>query len=269
MHSKTVDLVLRSLARNAQGFSGADIERLIRESRQRARRERRALTWADIDTALSASCAPMPDHVRWRVAVHEAGHATARLVLRLGTITLITLNDRDGNGRVESKKSVESETEDRLTCVLVAHLSGRAAEQEILGSVAAGSGGGPASDLAKASQLALWMETAFGFGQVMPLLHRDPERRKSVLLGSREIAINVNARIEHAYSSAREIIQRHRMCVEELARVLVVHTTLEGAQLEDLLAALPLRPDEEFLSRGSGSASIGPVNPSTKDRKQR
>lgn len=50
-----VDAVLRQLARRALGYTGADIERLVREARQKARREQRSLSFSDLDGLLSAS----------------------------------------------------------------------------------------------------------------------------------------------------------------------------------------------------------------------
>ena len=71
------DAVLRRMARRALGYSGADIERLVREARQKARREQRALTYADLDQLLSASRPTISPQKRRRIAVHEAGHVLA------------------------------------------------------------------------------------------------------------------------------------------------------------------------------------------------
>ncbi|MBX9459673.1 MAG: hypothetical protein KL863_28635 [Rhizobium sp.] len=46
---------LRPLALLAAGRSGADIERLVREARARARRQHRPVTWSDIKAALLSS----------------------------------------------------------------------------------------------------------------------------------------------------------------------------------------------------------------------
>ena len=46
------DVVLRPLAVKALGRSGADIERLVRQVRQTARREQRSITYPDLDAAL-------------------------------------------------------------------------------------------------------------------------------------------------------------------------------------------------------------------------
>lgn len=103
---------LRGLARRAVGLTGADIERLVREARQGARQAHRSLAWADLAERLSSSKLSKPESLRWRIAVHEAGHAVARRVLNLGSVTLITISGPRGDGMVVSKEtSPVAETE--------------------------------------------------------------------------------------------------------------------------------------------------------------
>ena len=224
------ETALRVLARRAAGLSGADIERLVREARQSARRERRGLTWSDLERRVSGSKPVRSETLRWRMAVHEAGHVVARLALKLGTIMLVTIDGPEG-GRVESEEPLVEETEDWLSSLIVAKLSGRAAEEVFLGSCIAGSGVGPGSDLAMATTLALKMEVSLGFGADQPLLYRDAEENASLLIYRPEIARRVNARLEQAYTDAQELIRNHRSAVEGLARRISILGTLEGADL--------------------------------------
>ncbi len=232
------EAVLRALARRATGLSGADIERLVREARQSARRERRGVTWSDLDGRLSVSKPPRPEALRWRMALHEAGHAVARIVLKLGTITLITIDGPDG-GFVESTEPQHvEETEALLSAVLIAKLAGRAAEEVLLGSCIAGSGVGPESDLATATLLALKMEVSLGFGADQPLLYRNAEEHAGMLIYRPEIARRVHSRLEKAYADAKRLIRTHREAVEALANTLIVRDTVEGNDLEAVLALL-------------------------------
>lgn len=233
------EAVLRALARRANGLSGADIERLVREARQSARRERRGVTWSDLDGRLSVSKPPRPEALRWRMALHEAGHAVARLVLKLGTITLISIDGPGGGGMVLSEQQEEVvETEETITSLLIVKLAGRAAEEVVLGTCIAGSGGGLDSDLAGATALALQAEVAFGFGKDMPLLYRNAEANGPVLLSSPDVAQRVNERLEGAYADAKELIRSHQTPMRHLAHELLRHDTLEGTHLEVVLASL-------------------------------
>lgn len=163
--------------------------------------------------------------------MHEGGHAIALQVLRLGTITLITIDDAAKSGMIASDTTPAAETENWLHAQLVAQ--GTPPEEVLLGSHAAGSGGDPQSDLAVAANLALRMETAFGFGKDAPLLHRHLERHRPILMQRRDIAGRVNARLEAAYVAARELIQNHRSEVEKLANLLSVTSTLERPELAE------------------------------------
>lgn len=77
---------LKPLAMLALGRTGADIERMVREARQKARRQKRKLTYADIKDALSGGQSSMSEELLWRIALHESGHALAMIGFDLGTI---------------------------------------------------------------------------------------------------------------------------------------------------------------------------------------
>lgn len=233
--SVDADIVLRALARRATGLNGADIERLVREARGLARRERRGLTWSDFDRHLSALKPRRPESLRWRMAVHEAGHAIARTALGLGVITLITIDAEDG-GRVDSEEAfLVEETEARLTSLLIAKLAGRASEEVFFGSCVAGSGIGPGSDLATATTLALQMEVSLGYGADMPLLYRGAERNTDLFIIRLDIAGRVNARLEKAYADAKHLIRASSVMVLKLADALRNEGTLDGPELRRVL----------------------------------
>ena len=229
------DTVLRRLALKARGMSGADVERLVREARQKARREGRELAFSDIFDNLVSLRPQRSQAVRWRVAIHEAGHAVARLVLGLGRITSISIDSPTG-GYTEGKIPTEgSETEAFFDDLLVSILAGRAAEEELLGSVTAGAGGSPDSDMGKATALALAMETELGFAATWPLLYRQAENQSSLLAYNHLLAEQINIRLETAYQRACDLIRRNEHAVRFLRDALMQHDTLEGSDLAAVL----------------------------------
>lgn len=227
--------VLRRLALKAQGYSGADVERLVRESRQNARRRQRPLVFSDLSDTLVSGRPEKPPAMRWRMAVHEAGHAIAHLDLGLGRITSMTIDSPDG-GHVEGEL-VERDvmTEETGSALLVLRLAGRAAEQELLGTVSAGSGGSPDSDLAMATEAAIAMETKLGFATEWPLLYRSLPEHSLIFIANHSLGERVNVRLEEAYVRARSLIRRHGRAVALLAGALVRHDTLEGEELATVL----------------------------------
>jgi cell division protease FtsH len=229
--------VLRRLALQATGMTGADIAKAVREARQKARRESRTLSHADLATLLIGSRPVRSLSMRRRIAVHESGHILARLIHGLGDISLVTIDGRDGHGYVESTiDDTLVQTEEGLTRLIEIFLAGRAAEYAIYGDALAGSGGSDRSDLARASNLAYMLEASLGYGSRMPLLYRDPDNRQDELRLDPDLAARVNCRLEDAYSAVGDILRRHRPVLRHLSDVLIQHSTLEGADLSAMLA---------------------------------
>ncbi|RST84681.1 ATP-binding protein, partial [Aquibium carbonis] len=65
---------LERIAARTSGWSGARLEQLAREARRKARKERRAVAEEDLVYALPRTV-KLSDDLRYRMAVHEAGHA--------------------------------------------------------------------------------------------------------------------------------------------------------------------------------------------------
>jgi cell division protease FtsH len=230
----TVERVLRPLARKAGGMTGADIKEVIQNARRKARREKRAVTYDDVESLLAASRPARSAMLCWRMAVHEAGHAIARLYFQLGPIIEITIDAPEG-GYTLGMVSQDEHTEQLFTAFLVAYLAGRAAEDVIMGSVSASSGGSERSDLAIATDLALDMETALGFSSKWPLLYRKPKDGEAILGTDLELAQRVHARLTSAHKAARDIVRKQKAAVGFLANILLGQETLEGPELDAVL----------------------------------
>lgn len=238
MTTSNTAMLLRRLAVKAIGYTGADIERLVREARGVARREGRALVLADLDRLLDASRPKATEGMRRRAAVHEAGHAVVRRVLGIGRVIRVTIaQSTDAGGYVEYEDTVEHELmEERLSGQLAVMLAGRAAERELLGTVSAGAGGSPQSDLGRATALAIRLETASGLGGRYPLLHQTIGSDMLLSGLAPGTARRVHRRLCQAERQARRIIAGNKCAVIELAARLLEAETLEGEELRRLLA---------------------------------
>ncbi|MBS3650990.1 hypothetical protein KEU06_20465 [Pseudaminobacter sp. 19-2017] len=168
------------------------------------------------------------------MAIHEASHAVIRLCLGLGTLTKITVDAPNGGYLTWRTDELHELTEGFFTAVLAAIWAGRAGEEVIMKSFAASGGG----DQAVATKLAYDMETAMGFGQTRPLLYRSAPDWRSHLINDPELSEHVNARLEAAYNTAREMVAKQREAIMHLAGALFVHDTLEGPELESHLQAV-------------------------------
>lgn len=246
-HSSTPSATaLQSLALLAIGRTGADIERLVREVRQKARRDRRDLLWTDIEQALGAQRMTMSDDLRWRVSVHEAGHAIAWTLFKIGDVESVTLGLGEVGQVTVNRYRHLPQTETWLTKTMAAILAGRVAEMLVVGEVLAGSGAGPDSDLAKATGIALDAETSLGFAEHQPLLYRASARGIDVLTLDRDLAERVNARLLAAEAMARGLLEAHR------AKLMAIATRLNESHI--------MSRDEVRLLMGIGGNETGDGN---------
>lgn len=232
---------LRPLARRAIGMSGADIERLVREARGKARRERRSLSWNDLEELVSAGRPIISDDLRWQMAIHESGHAIMHLALGRDAIEIMTVEGPQGGFvRLRSEDDVmqsEALAMDHLAMLL----GGRRAEIALFGHALSGAGGEPDSDLGLATALALAMETTLGFARRQPLVFRKIADPATQLAHDRELGARVNARLEEADGRAACILDEQLDALVHLARELARARTLEGSQLRSVLVDVRAR----------------------------
>ncbi len=228
---------LRELAARAIGMTGADIERLVRDARLRARREKRPLSIADLEAEFQTSESPLSSARRHLHAVHEAGHVLVHYILKLGPILGVTINSTDGaHGTVQfdPDRSYDPDTTDDTLAML---LAGRAAELVVFGHAGSGSGGAADSDLARATNLAIKVERTWGLGQDLPLLYRPASDNTTLLDQDRELAERIHGRLASAQARAIAIISDHRTAFNALVAKLVERQALEGVEVIRILEA--------------------------------
>ena len=227
--AKLTDAELRPVALALRGRTGADVAATVRQARAAARRAGRTLAVADLlaATKVRGERSP-PESVRWRTAVHEAGHAIAFLALELGTIRSLSL-DRDG-GTTHIDPLMSEGTRATNEAMLAFMLAGRAAETALLGEPSSGSGGDRTSDLARATRLATAMHASQGLGDGLTW-HGDLEDRDVPLRIPPHLHEAVEADLRHAYERALEIVRDRQSTVEALARRLLVEGYIEGTRV--------------------------------------
>ena len=238
-----IDIALRPLALLAAGQTGADIERLIREARSRARREGRALTWTDVEREMATPTHLHDPAMDWQIAVHEVAHAIGYYELGLGTVDTICIGGRGGEVSL-SAELTKIQHEEGITHLIACLLAGRVAEQRVLGRASVGAGGSADSDLGRATQIALEAETAFGFGSDMPLIYRPPTGAADLLHYNLDLAQRINARLETAEATIRGVLEKHHDALIALAKQLVEVRVLEGDVIRQALAQTISTGDE-------------------------
>jgi hypothetical protein len=105
--------------------------------------------------------------LRRSCSVHEAGHLVVGVALAVFEPQALTILDDGGTTRVELSRA-NTQTEGGIENFITALLSGRAAEEIILGSsqATAAAGIGEDSDFSRATTAAIELELCFGFGVI-------------------------------------------------------------------------------------------------------
>ncbi|MDW9854067.1 ATP-dependent Zn protease [Sinorhizobium meliloti] len=231
--------VLRRLATRAMGLTGADIERVIREARLKARREKRPMTYADVEAGIRGHRPSLSYDVRWRLAIHESGHAVIHHALRLGAVLGLTIDAKDGGKNTITFGNGGPDTVEWYERLLALLMAGRAAELIVLKTASAGSGGAEHSDLARATRIAIDMEQALGFGARYPLLYLDHRDPTAILSRDDDLAKRVHRRLEFAQARATEVILENRTAFDRLVRALFDAQALDGDAVMDILTSSP------------------------------
>lgn len=226
---------LKHLALAAQGMTGADIARLVRDARGIARRAKRKLRYRDILEVLDRQIGAVPSDVRWQISVHEAGHALVFTSLGIAEVQSVSTGRGDGGATSVRWPEVMPQTEEGVMQVITCYLAGRAAEMQVFGNSLIGHGGGEGSDLEIATTNAVRLETVLGCSGDLPLLYMPSERPPHDLRYDRGLAVRVNKRLEHALGTAMSIVTQHLEALLRLARELDHRRYLDGAAVRDIL----------------------------------
>ncbi|MCL4465298.1 MAG: ATP-dependent zinc metalloprotease FtsH [Chloroflexi bacterium] len=253
--SPGVDLEL--LARRTPGFSGADLANLANEAALAAARrgETDEVDVRDFDEAmdkivLGTRQAGLQDEGERRlVAYHEGGHAlVARLTPGADPVSKITIIPH-GRALGITEQFSEEDRRNYSRAYLVGRLTillgGRAAEEVVFSDPTTGA----ESDLKQATGLArrmvgLWGMSDelgaiwYGVGETHPFLGREMGAPKEYAEATAaELDVAVRKLVERAHQQALEVLQTRRACLDALAAELLLHESLDGSQLDALLAA--------------------------------
>jgi len=213
----------------SEGWSGADIEKLARKARRIARAAGSAtVTGEELEAALPPMVAFTKEE-RFRLAVHEVGHAIVGHELRPQTLVKVSI----GRGRsavgswrrigaTEFRGSDPSLATAKYYSEMIAvFLAGMAAERVMFGDHSAAAGGDPQADLGVATDFATMMERSFGFGDGLLTDMGSGSRPLEDLRRSYpDLRAAVQQRLKAGLDQASEILVAKRYALESLALLL-------------------------------------------------
>ena len=259
VHSKNKpigpDVDLRKLAKDTQGFTGADLENLLNEAAiLAARANRKAIIDSDIEEATMKVIAgpEKKSHIptardKKITAFHEAGHAiTAYYLPTQDPVQQISVVPRGmAAGMTWTRKDTEDNhmTRTQLRESLVMMLGGRAAEATALDDICTGA----SNDMERATKLARNMVTRWGLSDELgPLVYGSDS--DEVFIGrdyghvrdySEEIAAKIDFEVrklvEDGYEKALEILKEHREQLDIVAEFLLEYEKADEDEFQQLM----------------------------------
>lgn len=215
------------------GMTGAEIAAKAREASAISRELKRPFEWSDLTVALRDRQLLPSRETILRIAVHEAGHLIVNALTSLPCIQRVNISSQHSSLELEPISLLTTETASELLRVLMA---GRAAEKVYFGNVSTASGNGIDSDLARATLIALKIETEWCIDSPAPIWMK-AETLLSLGMPS-DVRIKVSKRLSEAEREAAEALSEHKEALGQLADVLVEKRELLNDDIQRTLRTL-------------------------------
>ncbi|HEX9573657.1 MAG TPA: ATP-dependent zinc metalloprotease FtsH [Myxococcales bacterium] len=254
---------LDSIARGTPGFSGADLENLVNEAALlAARKNKERLDNGDFEFAkdkvmMGSERRSMiiSEKDKKITAWHEAGHAlVARLVPQCDPVHKVTIIPRGPSLGLTQMLPKEDRLNWNRQAVLdriAMAMGGRIAEELQFNEITSGA----KSDIDHATQFARSMVCEWGMSEKLGPLALGEEQQE-VFLGrelghrarnfSEKTAIDIDDEVRQIvttqYQRAKGLLVENKGVLDRIAEALLEWETLDGADVEAILAGQPLKP---------------------------
>ena len=249
---KQVDLSV--LARSTPGFSGADLANLVNEAALLAARlDQEKVTMEDMESAkdkvlmgVERKSMIISEDEKKSTSYHEAGHALiASLLPEADPIHKVTIIPRGlalGTTQQLPLDDRYTYSKDYLEAQLSVLMGGRASEKMLLGKTTTGA----ANDFEKATDIARKMVCQWGMSDLGPVTFG--ERDDLIFLG-KELAMHKNFSektaelidaevkkiINRNFNRTKELLEKHRDKLIDVAKALLEKEVLTSEELEEII----------------------------------
>jgi cell division protease FtsH len=262
------EIDLEVIARQTPGFTGADLANLLNEAAiLAARGGKRVIGRSEMEEAAFRVMAGPEKRSRILtpeekaiIAYHEVGHALCmKSIARSDPVHKVSIVARGQALGVTvqlPKRDRYLTSKSELQARMVAAMGGRAAEEIIFADATTGA----KQDIEVATSIARHMVCEFGMSErlgLVTLRARDDDDSPLISeLTAEDVDAEVKALIDAAYRQAVHILQEKRAILVRIAEHLQQVETIDGAELDALLAAdagaAPAPPDRRMPVEESG-----------------
>ena len=248
------DVDLGVVARGTPGMSGADLSNLVNEAaltavrtgNDRIHAEHFEIARDRILMGQKRESMALTDAEKEAIAYHEAGHALCAAVLPtadpLHKVTIIPSGMALGVTMQLPEEERHLYRQDYIEDTLVVRMGGRIAEQMVFGVFSTGA----SNDLVGATELARKMVREWGMSEQIGPMAWDGQNH--VFLGddlmtsrdysdetARVIDQEVQRILAQQESRCRDLLAEHRHALDLVARALLEHETIDGAEVARLV----------------------------------
>ncbi|WP_333708456.1 ATP-dependent metallopeptidase FtsH/Yme1/Tma family protein, partial [Ottowia beijingensis] len=265
------------IARGTPGMSGADLANLCNEAAlMAARRNARVVEMQDFEKAKDKilmgperKSMVMPEEERRNTAYHESGHALiGKLLPKCDPVHKVTIIPRGralGVTMSLPEQDRYSYDKEYMLNQISMLFGGRIAEEVFMNQMTTGA----SNDFERATNLARDMVMKYGMSEALgPMVYAENEGE--VFLGrsvtkttniSEETMQKVDAEvrriIDEQYALARKLIEDNQDKMHAMAKALLDWETIDGEQLDDIMAGRAPRPPRDFTPRTPSSGGSG------------
>ncbi|WP_374834303.1 AAA family ATPase [Paenochrobactrum pullorum] len=241
LEDKLKDQNLSEIVEISDGFSGADIEQIVRQAKRFARRQKRELQTSDLLAALPPK-RKLSQQIIERMAIHEAGHAVVAHefgypIIEAKIITEISIENTDyfagGSVKYGHHQSEFFITNSDISKYIQRIFGGMAAEKVFYGDHSTGC----AADLQHATYYAAHMILAAGMGDdIVCTAEMTRESVFSALRMRRDLQDKLSNMLNDCMHYAEHVIKTRKKHVENLAAALISKGKLSGAEIEEIFS---------------------------------
>jgi cell division protease FtsH len=259
VHAKSVKLApnvdLSIIARGTPGYSGAELANLLNEAALLAARTgKKSVEQPELEEARDKvrwgrerRSMAMTDEEKRGTAWHEAGHALVNVALKhthpLHKVTIIPRGQSLGSTMWLPKDDLHNRKRKELQDLIAVTMAGRIAEELVTDDISTGAAG----DIQQATNMAKSMVMHYGMSDKLGMvlygesnefvfLGRDMMRSKEYSeVTAQQIDAEIKRIIDDGFNTAKNIIDTHRDKLELIAKALLEHETLDGAQVEEIV----------------------------------
>lgn len=234
------DADLKPVVDRTAGWSGAELEQVVRSAKRRARLARRPMVVEDLLAEMPALVA-LPVDLLMQNAVHESGHVVAALAMGtfvVGGVTIVRAVDPNRSVQIAGGAMLSRQpfiTRDRQYYLddITVLLAGAGAEEMVFGVRSDGWGGYVGSDIHRATSLAAQLEISFGLGEGLAFLAPREDALAALRLNP-AVCVRVNRILDECLARAKEILAVRSDVVGRLASALLKGSTLTREEIHDI-----------------------------------